>query len=46
MGVAWNEFPLEVRNIIHKQLGARFGDMIPKGNQFMQPTIFTYSRNL
>jgi len=46
MGVAWNEFPSEVQNIIHKQLEARFGDMIPQGNQLMQPTLIIYSRNL
>ena len=43
MGVAWNELPTEVQNVIHKQLEARFGDMIPQGNLFMHPTIFIYS---
>ena len=45
MGVAWNEFPEEIQHVIHKQLEARFGDMIPQGNQLMHPTIFILSRN-
>ena len=35
MGVAWNEFTKEVQNVIHKQLEARFRDMIPQRNLFM-----------